>query len=307
MKVLITGGNGFIGSHLTEALLNRKIQVSILDTVSNKNTRSLNCKKIKGDIREYSLCLKAIRNVDVVVHLAAVSRVEWCQRDPFECLGVNVIGTLNVLEAIRKSNPKAILVLGSSREVYGEPSFIPVSEDDPKNPISIYGVSKLASEKLVLSYRHVYGLRYVILRFSNVYGSPRDLPERVIPKFMQLALLGKPLRVFGGEQKLDFTFIDDIIEGIILVIEKAVNENKSVINQDFLFASGEESSIFQLAELIKNICESASEVIVSNRRSFDVSSFVGNYQKAKISFGYTPKHLLHNGLKIYKQRIDRVA
>lgn len=302
-NVLITGGNGFIGSHLAEKLLARNIGVTLFDAKFNNNTEKMDCEKIQGDILDYKKVAEAVGKKDLVVHLAAVSRVEWGQQDPEKCLRVNILGTLNVLESLSKENSKAVMVFGSSREVYGEPQNSPVTEEHQKNPVSVYGVSKLTAEKLLAAYNYANGLKYVILRFSNVYGSQRDLPERVIPNFMRAASSGKPLIVYGGKQVLDFTFIDDITDVVARVIEKAANRDEAVINQAIQFTSGEGKSILELAELIKKLCNSDSKIIVKERRSFDVSNFIGSYEKAERLLGYRPKHSLEDGLRIYKERL----
>jgi nucleoside-diphosphate-sugar epimerase len=304
MKILITGGNGFIGSHLAEMLVKEEnFQVSLLDVKFNENTADIDCTKFVGDICDKSLTDALDGMYDVIVHLAAVSRVELGQLNPLDCLKTNIVGTSNMLELLRKERSRAVLVFGSSREVYGEQSFLPVAEEHPKNPISVYGVSKLAAERLLSSYHRVYGVDYILLRFSNVYGSPRDLPDRVAPRFMRLAMAGQPLTVYGGKQVLDFTFIDDTVNGLISVLRKVMHRDETVINQDFNFTSGNGTSILEIAELIKSICQSDSEIIVESGRSYDVSNFVGSYQKAKEFLDYCPKHSLVDGLSIYGNRL----
>src|SRR2546428_4793975 len=151
-RILITGGNGFIGSHLAEKLLARGDTVSLLDLKFNANTRFLDCEKIRGDIRDYQTVREAVDGKDAVINLAAVSRVAWGQEDPFNCWLTNQLGTLNVLEACRKASSHPVLFYASSREVYGEPLRFPVREDHPKNPKSVYGVTKLCAENTCRSY-----------------------------------------------------------------------------------------------------------------------------------------------------------
>lgn len=277
--------------------------MSLFDIVYTKNTDGLDCDKIKANVCDSTALGRAIRGKDVIVHLAAVSRVEWGQQDPQRCLRVNALGMLTLLEAVRRNNSDVTIIMGSSREVYGEPAFTPVTEGHPKNPISVYGVSKLAAENLLLTFDRVYGLDYVILRFSNVYGSPRDLPERVIPKFMRQAMENKPLTVYGGRQILDFTFIDDVIEGIVNAVTKAINLDENVINNYFNFATGKGTSIMELAALIKEVCDSSSEIVIKKARNFDVSKFIGHCQKSEQYLSYKPIHQVKEGLKIYKQRL----
>src|SRR5437879_12274159 len=157
-RSLITGGNGFIGSHLAEKLLTRRDTVSLLDLKFNTNTRFLDCEKIRGDIRDYQTVREAVDGKDAVINLAAVSRVAWGQQDPFNCWLTNQVGTINVLEASNKAASNPVLLEASSREVYGEPLYLPVNEGHPKRPKSVYGLTKLSAEKACLSYSKSSGL-----------------------------------------------------------------------------------------------------------------------------------------------------
>jgi len=235
--------------------------------------------------------------------MAAVSRVEWGQLEPRRCLEVNALGTLTLLEAIAKENQNSIIILGSSREVYGDPRVLPVKDDSIKSPINIYAASKLMAENLTTSYSRSNGVRFIILRFCNVYGSPRDLPERVVPKFARLALNNERLPVYGGNQILDFTFIDDVVRCIKNAVKKALDLDPRVINEDFLLSSDQGTSIMKLAKLIKGVFNSKSKVVVKKGRSFDVSKFIGDSQKAKERLGFEAKHDLKKGLRIYRKRL----
>ncbi len=302
MKILITGGNGFIGSHLADVLMDRGYEITLLDAVFTRNTKHLKCEKIVGDVCNIEILKNATDGHDVIVHLAAVSRVEWGQKDPEKCLSVNVLGTLNAIKASLRN--KSVFVYVSSREVFGEPQNSPVKEEDPKKPISVYGVSKLTSELLNNTYALTSDLKYTILRYSNVYGSPRDLPERVIPRFMDAALSGQPLTVYGGDQILDFNFIDDVVQGTVSVVEKAVDGDPRIVNNDINLVSGRGTSISQLAKIILQVTKSDSEIIVSDKRSYDVSNFVGDTGKAYCLLGYKPSHSLKEGLNIYRRRLQ---
>src|SRR5207247_1256688 len=170
----------------------------------NSNTRLLDCEKIRGDIKDYQTVQKVVDGKDIIVHLAAVSRVAWGQQDPYNCWLTNLVGTVNALEACRKSESRPVLLEASSREVYGEPLYLPVNESHPKRPKSVYGLTKLGAERACLSYSDTSGLdravNHAIMRFSNVYGSERDLPERVIPKFMNQAMRGEYITLYGVQQ-----------------------------------------------------------------------------------------------------------
>jgi len=294
MKILITGGNGFIGSHLADKLVERGDDVTLLDLVFNKNTGHLDCEKVVGDLRNSEDVLKVVKGKDAIIHLGAVSRVVWGQQDPYKCFQVNVGGTLNVLESVRKTGNKATVFMGSSREVYGDIKSIPVFESSPKNPKSIYGLSKFTGEGLFQSFRKYFGVKSVIFRFSNVYGSERDLLDRVTPKFILNALSNKPLALYGGKQIFDYTFIDDTVNGILLALGKA----DDIVGEDFHFVTGKGTSVEELAKKIVKLCKSDSKIIVEPEKTFDVTLFVGSLEKTSKILGYKPKVSLDEGLKI---------
>lgn len=301
MKVLITGGNGFIGSHLAEKLIDKNVEVSLLDLQFTSNTEKISCEKIRANILDYETVKKTVKGKDVVFHFAAVSRVIWGQQNPLDCWKVNVGGTVNLLEACRKNANSPIFFYASSREVYGDPLQLPVKESHPKRPKSVYGASKLSAEQACLAFQRAYGLRTVIMRFSNVYGSERDQMDRVIPKFMLRALRDEEIPLYGGDQVLDFNFIEDTVSGIMKAYEKAL-EGK-IIGEDFHFVSGEGISIKELAELIVEISGSSSKIVKMPPKEFDVNKFVGDPQKAMKFLGYEPKTPLRKGLDILKERL----
>ncbi len=291
-NVLITGGNGLIGSHLAERLSSEH-DITLFDKVFGKNTERIECNKIRGDIKNFNDVRRAVDGQDYVLHLAAVSRVAWGQDDPLKCIETNIMGTSNVLDAVRNSAIRPFFFLGSSREVYGEPKYFPVDEKHPKDPISLYGVTKVAGESLALSYNKHFGVRSVIFRFSNVYGSIRDLPQRVIPKFIGLALKNENILLYGGEQVLDFTFIDDVVSGISLAVSNA----EKIVGEDFHFVNGRGTSVMELAEMIVSLSGSRSKIIPEAPKSFDVKKFIGDPSKAKRLLGYEPRVQLREGLK----------
>jgi len=301
MKILVTGGNGFIASHLCEALVNSGYEVTCFDKDFDSNTKNLECEKISGDIYNYELFSEKFSKSNIVIHLAAISRVDPCQEDPIGCYQTNVMAVLKIIKALKKSKTK--LIFGSSREVYGEAKSIPVTETHQKNPLTVYGASKLAAEQLLKTYQKLFGLNFVTLRFANVYGSPRDLPQRVIPRFIDLAMKGTPLILNGGKQIIDFTFIDDVVDGIIKVIEGLASDRTDIIGQDYNFSTGVGTSVAELAKLIKKKFNSSSELTFKKERNYDVQNFVGSCDKAKKTFSFDPKHSLNEGLEIYKKRI----
>ncbi|HVH15552.1 MAG TPA: NAD-dependent epimerase/dehydratase family protein [Candidatus Angelobacter sp.] len=305
-RILITGGNGVIGSHLADKLQAAGESISLLDLKFNANTRFLDCEKIQGDVRDYETVRKVVDGKDAVFHLAAVSRVAWGQEDPFNCWLTNQVGTVNVLEACKKAESNPVLLEASSREVYGEPLYLPVNEGHPKRPKSVYGLTKLCAERACLSYSATSGVdrpvNHVIMRFSNVYGSERDLPERVIPKFMNKALHGEDITLYGGDQVLDFTFIDDTINGIIKLGVKSLEGDNRVIGEDFHFTTGRGVSVYQLANMIIDLVGSRSQVIHGGANIFEVRKFVGDFTKARNILGYEPRVSLEHGLRVLRDR-----
>ncbi len=295
MKVLITGGNGFIGSHLADKLTKAGEDITLFDLNFGKNTEHLDSKKIIGDIRNLEDVSNAVKDNDAIFHLAAVSRVILGQNDPANCVKTNIIGAFNLLESLRKINKKGIVFFGSSREVYGEQQIFPVKEDSPKKPISVYGVTKLAAEELFSSYLKKFCIKSIIFRFSNVYGTERDLLDRVIPKFILRSLENKPISLYGGDQILDFTHLDDTLQGILKAYRKALEGD--FIGEDFHFVTGKGTSVRELAETIINLCGSNSEIITEPKKNHDVAKFIGSCDKTNNLLNYKQEVELRDGIK----------
>jgi nucleoside-diphosphate-sugar epimerase len=302
LNILITGGNGFIGSHVSDSLTGKGHDVTLLDTHFTSNTSESKCRKIIGDITKPELYRGELQTQEVVIHLAAMSRVEWGENDPLTCIRVNLTGTLHLLESLDHDS-KTFVIYGSSREVYGEPQHLPVQESDFKRPISVYGVSKLGAENLVGLYGSRGMIKSVLLRFSNVYGSERDIPERVVPRFMREALQARPLTLNGGDQVLDFTFIDDVVAGIVKTVDMVSEDPDSINGEDFNFANGVGFSIKDLAKLVNEISGANVGIEVQPARRHDVQRFYGDYSKANRILGFEPKYGLRQGLQIYKERL----
>jgi len=284
--------------------------VTLYDLNFSSNTRSLSCEKIRGDVRDYGAVKKAVEGKDAVFHFGAVSRVAWGQEDPFTCWMTNQMGTLNLLEACKKSETRPVLFYASSREVYGEPLYLPVDENHPKRPISVYGMSKLSAEKACMSYSRGLGnvgsVDHIVFRFSNVYGSERDLPERVIPKFMTKALRGDDITLYGGGQILDFTFLDDTISGILKAYAACFDSEPNLFGEDFHFVTGRGVSVSDLATMIVEMVGSSSKIIRSDSNTFEVRRFVGNPEKSRRILGYESRVRLEDGLKILRERMAPV-
>ena len=201
--ILITGSNGLIGHALRSTLIELGLQVRDFDIARSP----------AEDIRNGEALAAAIEDVEGIIHLAALSRIVWAERDPRLTEDVNVAPLRSLLAAASARTHRPWIIFASSREVYGEPSRLPVGEDAPFAPLNAYGRSKVAAERLLADARRA-GLLANIVRFSNVYGSPSDHPDRVVPAFAQAAVFGGRVRVEGAENMFDFTHIDDVAEGM---------------------------------------------------------------------------------------------
>lgn len=227
MKLLITGGAGFIGSHMAENFANKGWEVVVLDNFltgkrENLSHISRNLTIVEGDIRDTSIVNRTMSGCDAVIHLAALASVPASFKDPVGTYEVNFMGTQNILEAAHQNKVKRV-TFASSSAVYGDTQTFPITEENPDNPLSPYGVSKLLGEKLCRFYNTAFGLPVTIFRFFNVYG-PRQNPfseySAVIPKFLSIIKDGGTPVIFGdGEQTRDFIYISDLVRAHELALE----------------------------------------------------------------------------------------
>jgi len=248
MRILITGGLGFVGSHLSEYLVKQGHKITIFDNLSNSQIMlsDPNVKIIKGDILNYSLLSKSLKNMDIVIHLAAQISVTDSIRDPENTIKINVDGTKNVLDGCIKNNVKNFIGI-STAAVFGDQEET-LSENSIPNPISPYGKSKLMMEEGIVDFSKKYNLNSIILRFFNLYG-PRQSPQYagVVTKFLQNIRDDKPLEIYGdGNQTRDFIHIDDTVECINLAIKHLEGKTGKIYN----VGSGKSTSILELANLL---------------------------------------------------------
>nr|HQD83784.1 SDR family oxidoreductase [Quisquiliibacterium sp.] len=232
---------------------------------------------------------RAIAGCVGVVHLAAVSRVIDGERDPARCWAVNVEGTRTVVEAAQSSPLRPWVIYASSREVYGQPSALPASEDCDRAPLNVYGRSKVAAEDLVTA----SGLAHAIVRFSNVYGATRDHADRVVPAFARQAALGLPLRVDGSGNTFDFTHLSDTVRGVMAVIAR-LQRGETV--PALHFVTGHATTLGGLAALAIALAGSTSEVREAPSRNFDVHAFQGDPARAALTLGWRAQVPLRDGL-----------
>ena len=279
VSVLVTGGAGFIGSHLVDRLVNKGYDICVFDNLHRGNLQNIKksidkVKFVTGDIRNFKKINNAIKGYDIVFHLAAQSNVIGSIKNPEYTFSTNVDGTLNTLKAAQKNKVKRFIFM-SSREVYGDPEFLPVDNKHPLNPKNLYGKTKLGSEILCNYFHKFFNLRTVILRVSNVYG-PRD-KERVIPVFMENLKHNKDLTVYGGRQILDFIWIDDVIDFLVRVMEDGSFTGKTIN-----LGSGKGTKIMDLARMVISLSKSKSKIIRKKKRHYDVDCFVADIKNLDI-------------------------
>jgi len=302
MRIVITGGAGFIGSNLAEELSKEKdnevITVDDLSTGRIENIQTLgkfnqNIKFVKGSVTDLDLLRGIFKDVDYVFHQAAIPSVPRSVKDPIASNNANVNGTLNVLVAAKDCGVKKV-IYASSSSVYGDTPKLPKREDMMPNPLSPYAVTKLMGEYYCEVFNEVYGLKTVSLRYFNVYG-PRQDPysdyAAVIPRFIDRVLENKPPVIYGdGEQTRDFTFVKDVVKANVLAA-------KSDANGVYNIAYGNRISINELANVIMKLIGRNLTLIYDAPREGDVKHSLGDISKAKKNLGYEPRYSLEKGLQ----------
>lgn len=298
-KILITGGCGFIGNAITKNLLNRGFDVKIFDLPMQfeLNPPHNDVEVFKGSIMDIDAVTNAIKGCDYVIHLAALLGVKRTEEERLSCLNLNIQGTVNVLEACVRDNVKKIL-FSSSSEVYGDLKLSPINENTPKNPVSVYAVTKLAGEEYLKAYKQRYNLDYSVVRFFNVYG-PGQVSQFVVPRFILSVLKNEqPTIYFGGSQIRCFCYVDDAVEGAVL----AMLSQKA--NSDVFNIGNEKGycSVIDLAKKIINLTGKDMEPIMaqpdlSDRTEYrEIFERIPDISKAKSILGYNPKISLDKGL-----------
>ncbi len=294
MRVIVTGGAGFIGAHIVEALRARRYKVVVVDDLraGRKYQPPSGVSFYEEDIG--SERLDGIFNEvqpDYVIHLAAQTKVDHSVEEPLADAMVNVLGTLNVLECCRKHRVKKI-VFASTAAVYGNPEVLPVTEEHPIRPRSPYAVSKYAAELHLNVFKELYGLDYTILRYSNVYGPAQgSRSEDVISAMIRLIRAQQPVRIYGdGSQTRDFVYVSDVAEANVLALQAGSGE---VIN----ISSGTQTTVKALCELIGKLCSVQPVIEHVPARTGDIQHSLLANDKARKLLGWRPKISLIDGLK----------
>lgn len=301
-KIVITGGAGFIGSHIVEEVA-KECEVIIIDNLDDyysldlkrKNLEILlanpNVRFIEGDITDLDLIQNVIDDtVDYVFHEAAQAGVRISVEDPFKPNNVNVLGTLNVLKASLNAGVRRV-INASSSSVYGKVQYLPFDEAHPTMPVSPYGVSKLAAEHYCRVFYEVYGLPTVSLRYFTVYG-PRMRPDLAISIFISKMLANEPITVFGdGEQTRDFTYIDDIVR-----VNRRLLETDAADGYALNVGGGQRITVNGLIAHLRKITASTSEVVYSDKQKGDAEHTMADVGRAMDLVGYRPEVSIEDGL-----------
>ena len=296
---LVTGGGGFIGSHVVDKLLARGHAVKVLDNFSTGGRQNIahfadDIELVEGDVRSYERANTAVKGVDVVIHLAALPSVPRSVQDPLTTTEVNVTGTLNVLLAARDREVRRV-VLASSSSVYGSNNFLPKHEELVPHPVSPYGVSKLAAEQYAMAFNAVYGLETVALRYFNVFG-PRQDPNSqysgVVALFLRLASEGTQPTVCGdGTQTRDFTYVANVVDATLLAAE-ALQASGSVLN----IGCGASYSVLDLVSAVEGATGQPLEPRFGPPRPGDVKHSFANIDRARARLGYEPHVAFDDGV-----------
>jgi len=293
MKVLVTGGAGFIGSHLA-ATLAPDNDVRVLDsflTGSRVNVPD-GVTLLEGDLRNPEIRTQATKGVDCIFHEAALVSVQQSIDNPQRSHAINVDATLGLFERARTEGAR--VVLASSAAIYGHPDEVPLVESAPKTPVSPYGLDKLSVDQYARLYHDLYGLEAIALRYFNVYG-PRQRPNKysgVISIFLEQALNDEPLSVYGdGEQTRDFVFVEDVVQANL---QAASTEH---VGQPYNVGTGERVSINDLAETIIDITDSTSDIVHTDAREGDIRHSSADISTAQDGLHYEPTISLREGLE----------
>ena len=303
-RYLVTGGAGFIGSHIVGALLQRGASVRALDNFTSGKPENLDAvaidsharlEVIEGDLRDPARLAEAVAHVDAVFHEAAFVSVPESMEKPQECFDVNVRATCLLFDAARKAGVRRV-VIASSAAVYGDADALPLSESELPRPLSPYAASKSADELYASMYTQAFGLEVVALRYFNVYG-PRQRPDSMyaaaVPLFIRRRLDGQPVTVFGdGRQTRDLIFVGDVARANVLAVE-----HPAAAGQVFNVCTGRETTILDLLDVLDELCPGSPAPVFAEARPGDIYKSLGSPAKAADVLGFRAETSLADGLK----------
>lgn len=307
MKILVTGGAGFIGSNLVKALLkdNRVTKVRVLDNLATGHEQNISefytddkFEFIRGDIRDFDTCIAATNGMDRISHQAALGSVPRSIKDPLTSNDVNVNGTLNIFHSAVKNNIDRV-VFAASSSTYGDSNELPKVEDKIGKPLSPYAVTKLVNELYAEVFARSFNFGYIGLRYFNVFGpkqDPNGAYAAVIPLFFKAAFqLTQPIINGDGSFSRDFTYIDNVVQANLISL---FTENQKAINNIYNIAVGNKTSLNELWSAIRSITESDLEALYGPQRDGDIPHSLANITKAQTLLNYHPKYRLEEGLKM---------
>ncbi|MFK2826709.1 NAD-dependent epimerase/dehydratase family protein [Bacillus sp. B190/17] len=295
MKVLITGGAGFIGSHITEELLLQHHQVAVVDNLSSGKRSQV---PLEADFYEEDIRKRGLDNIfsdfqpDCVIHLAAQVSVSKSLQAPFKDGEENILATINVLQCCVKHHVKK-LIFSSTAALYGSPKYLPIDEQHGVKPISFYGLSKKIAESYIKMFSDIHGLTYTILRYANVYGMKQDANGEagVVSTFIERLLTNQPLHIFGdGTQTRDFIFVKDVAKANVAALTKGENEIMNISTE-------KQTSILDIVNELKAITYSDISPVFDHERQGDIKSSCLSNKKAAHVLKWKPVYSLTNGLK----------
>lgn len=305
-KILITGGCGFIGSNVAHALVKMGARVTVVDALlplyggNLFNLQGIKSKiqYVRGDIRDSAIMNQLVRGKDLIFHFAAQVSHSDSVSDPLLDIDINCLGTLNLLEACRHGNLGAKIIFSSSRFVYGKILRNPVIENHPVNPLNVYGIHKLTSEKYFNFYWNNFGIRSVIVRIPNPYGPRQQMKHSkyaLVGWFNRLAMDGKAIRIFGdGKQKRDYIYIDDLVCAFLMI-----GANEISNGQIYNVGSAESVSIAQLADLIIRLVKNGTIEHVSwpsYYKGVETGDYIADISKMYREIGWKPQYTMRDGI-----------
>lgn len=311
IKILITGCAGFIGSNLTEFFLKKGASIRGVDNLStgfkenidsalseaSKENKNIDFEFVNGDIRKYDDCLKSTKNIDIVLHQAALGSVQRSIEKPLDANSSNVEGTLNLLEASLKNKVKKF-IYASSSSVYGDSAKLPKDESMPPNPKSIYAVTKLTAEYYCRLFYSLYGLRTVSLRYFNVFGkrqNPDSIYSAVIPIFLKKITSNKSPVIYGdGNQTRDFTYIDNVIYANYLCV---LSDNENIYGNYYNVACGRNISLNEIIDLFSKYFKKEIKPVYAEERMGDVKHSLASIKKIRKYLYYKPIVHFNRGLE----------
>jgi UDP-glucose 4-epimerase len=305
-NVLVTGGLGFLGSNLAIELVRHGAHVTLLDSlIPQFGGNVFNIEPVRkrvavniSDMRDANSLDILVRDQDYIFNLAGQVSHGDSMRDPQLDLGVNCVSTMNLVEACRRHNPTARILYTSTRQVYGRPQKLPVTEEHPTVPIDVNGINKLAAEYYHLLYHSTYGIRSTVLRLTNTFGPRQQIRgnrQGFATIFLRLALRGETISLYGGGQQIrDFNYVDDVVKAMLLAIT-----NPKCLGQVFNLGSTRAYSLVQFVETLKKFCkfDVASVPFPDDKKIIDIGDYYGDFSKFRGLTGWQPEVDLHEGLE----------